>query len=525
MRSLTSALTTAVNAAPMTTATARSTTLPRRMNSRNSLRVSVIRDMAAKQRGGSAVPSMPGMDLSLFFAGTAGSVPTARRGLPATLLRRGGDRLLFDCGEGTQRQLLRTVGLPDMQAVFLTHLHADHWLGLPGMLKSFELRDRDAPLTVYGPPGTADAHARDADRLRPPALPVRASSTSRPATRSSTTATRSPPFNVRHRGRAFGYAIVEEPRPGRFDAELRRAWASTFGPDFGRLQRGEIGQRRAPRAGRRARARRAQDRPLGRHGAVRDARASPPTRPTSSSTRRPSPTRSASARCRPATRPRARRPSSPREADVRLLALTHVSTRYAGGEIRDEARAIFERTEVPRDFDIVEVPFPEKGEPELQRYDPQRASAAGAGAEAPAPSSARRAGERMTGPPRTSARACSRGAASGASGRSAWPSPPPAASSPACCSSPSSAAPSPSTRSARSPSRARRRAAPVPALVGQRLDVALDRLESAGLEGRGAGRRPVRRPRRERLEGRRPGPVARRAPVAGRHRAPRHRPG
>ena len=77
------------------------------------------------------------MDLSLFFAGTAGSVPTARRGLPATLLRRGGDRLLFDCGEGTQRQLLKTVGLPEVGAVFLTHLHADHWFGLPGMLKSW----------------------------------------------------------------------------------------------------------------------------------------------------------------------------------------------------------------------------------------------------------------------------------------------------------------------------------------------------------------------------------------------------
>src|SRR5215218_5225698 len=95
------------------------------------------------------------MDLSLFFAGTAGSVPTARRGLPALLVRRGGDRLLFDCGEGTQRQLLRSVGLLDIDAVYLTHLHVDHWLGLPGILKSFELRDRTAPLTVYGPPGTA----------------------------------------------------------------------------------------------------------------------------------------------------------------------------------------------------------------------------------------------------------------------------------------------------------------------------------------------------------------------------------
>jgi ribonuclease Z len=60
---------------------------------------------------------------------------------------------------------------------------------------------------------------------------------------------------------------------------------------------------------------------------------------------------------------------------VRMLALTHVSTRYAGAEIRDEARAVFERTEVPRDFDVVDIPFPEKGEPELQRYDAERARA------------------------------------------------------------------------------------------------------------------------------------------------------
>ena len=93
------------------------------------------------------------MDLDVFFAGTGGSVPSARRGLPALLVRRGGERLLFDCGEGTQRQLLRSVGLPEVDAVFLTHFHADHWLGLPGMLKTFDLRAREAPLTIYGPPG------------------------------------------------------------------------------------------------------------------------------------------------------------------------------------------------------------------------------------------------------------------------------------------------------------------------------------------------------------------------------------
>ena len=90
------------------------------------------------------------MDLSLFFAGTAGSAPTARRGLPALLVRRGGDRVLFDCGEGTQRQLVRSIGLSDITDVFITHLHVDHWLGLPGMLKTFDLRDRELPLTVHG---------------------------------------------------------------------------------------------------------------------------------------------------------------------------------------------------------------------------------------------------------------------------------------------------------------------------------------------------------------------------------------
>src|SRR5690349_5643570 len=93
------------------------------------------------------------MDLSVFFAGTAGSVPTARRGLPAVLVRRGGERLLFDCGEGTQRQLVASVGLADLDAIFLTHFHLDHWLGIPGLLKTFALRDRDRPLTIHGPTG------------------------------------------------------------------------------------------------------------------------------------------------------------------------------------------------------------------------------------------------------------------------------------------------------------------------------------------------------------------------------------
>jgi ribonuclease Z len=313
------------------------------------------------------------MDLSLFFAGTAGSVPTARRGLPATLMRRGGDRLLFDCGEGTQRQLLRTVGLPDMQAVFLTHHHADHWLGLPGMLKSFELRDRQAPLTVYGPPGTVAlmrAMRIVYGRLRYPFEVVDLEPGDAVAYDGYEVAA----FNVRHRGRAFGYAVVEESRPGRFDAELATRLGVEFGPDFGRLQRGEVVKGVHP------------DQVVGPERPGRKLVLSGDTAPcemlrvaaheadvlvheatfTDEEHERALQTGHSTAR---------QAAELAREADVRLLVLTHVSTRYAGGEIRDEARATFERTEVPRDFDSVEVPFPEKGEPELQRYDAERASA------------------------------------------------------------------------------------------------------------------------------------------------------
>jgi ribonuclease Z len=313
------------------------------------------------------------MDLSLFFAGTAGSVPTARRGLPALLFRRGGDRLLFDCGEGTQRQLLRTVGLPDMQAVFLTHHHADHWLGLPGMLKSFELRDRSAPLTVYGPPGTdalMGAMRIVYGRLRYPFSVVELEA----GEEVSYDGYEVTPFNVNHRSRAFGYAIVEAPRPGRFDAELANDLGVEFGPDFGRLQRGhEVnGVRPEQVVG--------PERPgrkivlsgdtgpcemlrVAAHEAdvlVHEATFIEEDRERALQTGHSTARQAAEVA---------------READVRMLALTHVSTRYAGGEIRDEARAIFERTEVPRDFDSIDVPFPEKGEPELHRYDAEEARA------------------------------------------------------------------------------------------------------------------------------------------------------
>src|SRR4029077_3331885 len=87
-------------------------------------------------------------------------MPTAQRAPLALLLRRGGERLLFDCAEGTQRQLMRSsVGLPELQEVLITRFPADLYLRLPGMLKTFALRQRDVPLTIYGPPGLRDLFA------------------------------------------------------------------------------------------------------------------------------------------------------------------------------------------------------------------------------------------------------------------------------------------------------------------------------------------------------------------------------
>src|SRR5919109_4591576 len=93
------------------------------------------------------------MDLSLVFLGTGGSVPTARRATACLLLRRGGDRLLFDCGEGAQRQMHGSTGIVQLDALFLTHYHADHYLGVPGLLKTYDLQGREAPLRILGPRG------------------------------------------------------------------------------------------------------------------------------------------------------------------------------------------------------------------------------------------------------------------------------------------------------------------------------------------------------------------------------------
>ncbi len=307
------------------------------------------------------------MDLSLFFAGTAASVPSARRGLPALLIRRGGDRILIDCGEGTQRQLVRSVGLADLTDIFLTHMHADHWLGLPGMLKSFELRDRERPLTVHGPPGMTALM----ERMRPIYGRPRYGLTLRdlePDEGVRRDGYEIVAFGVRHRGVAHGYALIEDGRPGRFDAALAEQLGVRPGPDFGRLQRGEVvggvhpeQVLGAPRRGRRV--------VFTGDTAPTDAVVVAAHRAdvlVHEATFLHEDAERAALTCHSTARQAAQVAA---DAQVGMLALTHLSARYPGGQIRDEAREVFAATEVPRDFDTIDIPMPERGEPELQRWD------------------------------------------------------------------------------------------------------------------------------------------------------------
>src|SRR3977135_4185558 len=96
------------------------------------------------------------MDLAVTFLGTGGSVPSARRNTASVLVARGGERLLFDCGEGTQRQMQRSLGLVQVGELYFPPFPAVHSLGLPGLLKTYDLTERERPLTIYGPRGLRD---------------------------------------------------------------------------------------------------------------------------------------------------------------------------------------------------------------------------------------------------------------------------------------------------------------------------------------------------------------------------------
>lgn len=305
-----------------------------------------------------------------MFLGTAGATPTVDRGSPAILVARGSERILIDCGEGTQRQLMRSVGLARIEMILLTHLHADHYLGLPGLLKTYSLLGREEPLILFGPAGLSEL-LRDAERMvGRPRFPFVAEEVG-PGTVLETKDYRLVCSPNDHGLPGLAWCLEEKPRPGLFHPERAIALGLTPGPDFGRLQRGEAV---TTAAGRVVRPEEVMD-------AAREGRKlvfSGDTRPTATVVEL---AQGASVLVHDSTfgsseseRALETGHSTAREAaqvaaaaGVRVLVLTHTSSRHSWRELRDEAREVFPETLLPKDFDVLVVPYPEKGNPHIER--------------------------------------------------------------------------------------------------------------------------------------------------------------
>lgn len=272
--------------------------------------------------------------------------------------------MLFDCGEGTQRQMMRYGSGFGVQRIFITHVHADHFLGITGLLRTMALQGRTDPLAIYCPKGTRTtletAVFLGADRVPFPVDILEVSAGDR--IESSAYAVEA--FAVNHGTPAVGWALIEQPRLGRFDVDRARALGVPDGPLFGRLHRGETVE--------------VEGRSISPDEVVGPAR--PGRRVVYTGDTRPCPatvdiSREADVLIHEATfgsdeADRARETyhstseeaaAVARDAGVERLLLTHLSARYSDqpGPLQDEARAVFPDTRIAHDGLTLELPYRE----------------------------------------------------------------------------------------------------------------------------------------------------------------------
>jgi ribonuclease Z len=306
------------------------------------------------------------MSLSVTFLGTGGAVPTTERNTSALAVQRAGDRLLFDVGEGTQRQMMRFGTGFDVTAVFVTHAHGDHVLGLPGLLQTWDFNDRETPLTICAPEGAARmvrSLAGAADTNPSYRVTVEPVSPGDVAWRGDDYEVRA--FETDHDAVAVGYAVVEDDRKGRFDRERAEELGVPVGPKFSRLHEGEpvelddgtvvrpeqvVGP---PRPGRRV-VYTGDTRPTDRTVEVADEADLLVHDATFGDEYEARAAETAHSTARQAA-------ALADRADAKRLALTHVSSRYAGGagDLADQAADVFDgEVLLAHDGLAVEVPYP-----------------------------------------------------------------------------------------------------------------------------------------------------------------------
>lgn len=178
--------------------------------------------------------------MRLIFLGTGGGLPTPQRNVSAIAVQIGSEILLFDCGEGTQRQfMLSSASFMKVSNIFITHLHGDHFLGLPAMIQSMSFSGRTRPLYVHGPPGMEEAmrsmlglgyftpgfhvltrELEEEEEVEFPGFKVIA-------------------VAADHTVPAFAYVLQEDPRPGKFNLDKAKGLGVPEGPSFSRLQGGQ----------------------------------------------------------------------------------------------------------------------------------------------------------------------------------------------------------------------------------------------------------------------------------------------
>jgi ribonuclease Z len=304
------------------------------------------------------------MSLRIVFLGTAGSVPTPKRGLPATMIQRKGERILFDCGEGVQRQMmLARVGSHRITKVFVTHMHGDHILGLPGLLQTMALLNRERKLEVYGPLGIK----RFIDAIKETVqfvltFPVEVHEIKDGGVVCEEKEYRVEAIWANHVIPNLAYALVEKQRLGKFYPEKAKGLGVPEGPLWGRLQRGSnvklpngrtvkpedvVGR---PRPGRtivytgdtrpfRGLVEFAADADLLIHDATLDDELAERAEEDGHST----PSQAA---------------ENAKKARVKQLVLTHISARYEDTNLLSkQAKRIFKNTVVAEDFMKMEIPL------------------------------------------------------------------------------------------------------------------------------------------------------------------------